>query len=94
MGVRGGGGVRGGWGGLLCPAGHHVLSQECVQRVCLGILHLRRCHGGCEGGRRLFPCEVQRINKVEFSEVLRKHLYPGNIQQLFNELDDDGSGEA
>ena len=37
--------------------------------------------------------QVQRINKVEFSEVLRKFQYPGNIQQLFSELDDDGSGE-
>ncbi|CAE7401164.1 xpot [Symbiodinium sp. CCMP2456] len=36
---------------------------------------------------------VQRINKIEFSEVLRKYQYPGNIQQLFSELDDDRSGE-
>ncbi|CAE7483930.1 PSD [Symbiodinium microadriaticum] len=36
---------------------------------------------------------VQRINKIEFSEVLRKYQYPGNIQKLFSELDDDRSGE-
>lgn len=35
----------------------------------------------------------QRINKLEFSEGMRQLGYRGKIQQLFADLDDDGSGE-
>eukprot|EP00930_Biecheleria_cincta_P039028 TRINITY_DN26838_c0_g1_i2.p1 TRINITY_DN26838_c0_g1~~TRINITY_DN26838_c0_g1_i2.p1 ORF type:complete len:745 (+),score=153.19 TRINITY_DN26838_c0_g1_i2:148-2382(+) len=35
----------------------------------------------------------QRINKLEFDEGMRKLGYTAKIQQLFADLDDDGSGE-
>ncbi|CAK8985592.1 unnamed protein product [Durusdinium trenchii] len=35
---------------------------------------------------------VQRIQKIEFIEIMRRQGYSGNLQQLFHELEDD-SGE-
>lgn len=37
--------------------------------------------------------EVQRIQKIEFIEIMRRQGYSGNLQQLFHELEDD-SGAA